>query len=298
MLDTGALITRDGALRFLPDGRLVTDKAGAPCCCGGGGCCFCSDIEAAPGDPCYDPYQPGTCGPPACCCGRSWEWAMLIQTRREVPDGRWWTIDMDLLARIDIVGETCVRQVTSLRSTWRGKTSLGYDNEVLNTKLVFTGNLFNSTSFYCRVTPQCAAECISTASDGTFPFSPGFTIGEMRASFHQPPCSGERVSGSKTFTWTSVGGCASGEMTYREAADFAGTNNDYVATAAAQWSVKRLDAKCCGDDNPGAGPFTPAPPLIPADPNNPGARWLCPQCASRFDGVKCRVCQYCAGCGG
>lgn len=36
-MDTGAIITRDGAVRFMPDGRIVTDRNGAPCCCGGGG---------------------------------------------------------------------------------------------------------------------------------------------------------------------------------------------------------------------------------------------------------------------
>lgn len=264
-----SLIAVDGYLRTLPDGSLVTDRNGAPCCCGGG-CCFCSDIDAKPGEPCYDHSQPGTCGPPACCCGRSWEWAMLISCRYEKPDGFWRTIDMDLLARLDIVGDTCVRQVTSLRSTWRGQTSGGYDKELVNTKLVFTGNKFNSTSFYCRVTPACAAECISTASDGTFPFTPGITVGEMLASFYQPPCEGERVVGSKTFTWTSVGGCASGEMTYREAADFAGTNNDYTATASASWSVKRLDADCCGDPPGFKVSAKPSGPVNPADPGNPG----------------------------
>lgn len=271
-MDTGALITRDGAVRFMPDGRLVTDKAGAPCCCGGApGCCFCSDIAAAPGAPCYEASQPGSCGPPACCCGKSWEWAMKIGTRLEKPDGFWSTTEIDLLARIDMIDKagSCVRQVTPLRDYWRGRNSNGYDKIIDPSGLALTGNLFNSTSFYCRVTGTVFESIIYTA-DGGKPIK----TGQQKISnvFYAPPCNGEKKVGEfHSLAWTTSGNCNSGKATYTESADYFGTNNDYIVRATGAWSVKRLQAECCPDTGP---TLTPSGPANPANPSvgNPGVQ--------------------------
>ena len=161
--------------------------------------------------------------------------------------------------------------MTPIRDYWRGRTSGGYDKEQTASGLCFVGNVYGSTSFYCRVTATVFEAIVSYAT--AKPLSHG--IQKISSVFYAPPCNGEKIVNQfYALAWTSSGDCKSGKATYSETADFAGTNNDYTATATAAWSVKRLAAECCPDGPRISTAFQPTGPVNPGTPSvgNPGVQ--------------------------